>query len=75
MVVLVGFAVTLAPVVADKPVAGDQVNVVAVPVAVRAVEEPLQIATPEPALTVGRAFTVTVTLAVLLHIPLLPVTV
>ena len=71
---LVGFAVTLAPVVADKLAAGDQVNVIAVPVAVSVVDAPLQMATPVPALTVGSAFTVTVTLAVLLHIPLLPVT-
>jgi hypothetical protein len=71
----VGLAVTLTPVVADKPVAGDHVNEVAVPVALRPVEVPLQIATPEPALTAGNEFTVTVTLAVLLHVPLLPVTV
>jgi hypothetical protein len=71
----VGLAVTLAPVVADKPVAGDHVYDVAVPLAVRPVEVPLQIATPEPALTVGNEFTVIVTLAVLLHVPLLPVTV
>jgi len=67
-------AVTLAPVVADKPVAGDQVNEVAVPLILRPVEEPLQIATLEP-LTVGNAFTVTVTLAELLQVPFDPVTV
>ena len=59
---------------ADKPVAGDHVNVVAEPLAVRLVDAPLQTATPDPALTAGRAFTVTVTLAVLLQVPLLPVT-
>ena len=35
------------------------------PVAVNVVDEPVQILTPEPALTVGSEFTVTVTLAVL----------
>ena len=74
MVVVVGLAVTLAPVVADKPVAGDHVNDVAVPLAVRLVEEPLQIVTSEPPLTVGM-FTVTVTVAVLLQAPSEPVTV
>ena len=40
------------------------------------VDEPVQILTPEPALTVGNEFTVTVTLAVLEHpLPLVPVTV
>ena len=61
--------------VADKPVAGDHVNDVAVPLAVRPIEEPLQIATSEPPLTVGNGFTVTVTVAVLLQLPLEPVTV
>jgi hypothetical protein len=50
----VGLAVTLTPVVADKPVAGDHVNEVTVPLAVRPVGTPLQIATPAPALTAGR---------------------
>jgi hypothetical protein len=49
---------------------------VVAPVAVKVVEEPLQMLTAEPALTVGNAFTVTVTLAVLVHpLPLVPVTV
>ena len=75
MVVADGFALTLAPVVADRPVEGDHVNVVAEPLAVRPVEAPLQIATLEPALTVGNGFTVTVTVVVLLHVPSDPVTV
>ena len=75
MVVVVGLAMMLAPVVADKPVAGDHVNEVAVPLAVKPVEEPLQIAILEPPLTVGSGFTVTVTVAVLLQVPSVPVTV
>ena len=70
----VGLAVTLAPVVADKPVDGLQEYVV-LPVAVNIVEEPLQIATPEPAPIVGIALTVTVTVAVLLQPLVVPVTV
>jgi len=73
--VVVGVAVTLAPVVAERPAAGDQVNDVAVPLTVRPVETPLQIVTPELGVTVGSAFTVTVTVAVLLQVPSLPVTV
>ena len=57
----------LAPTVADNAVAGDQVNVVAVPEAFNGVELPEQIVTPEPVLTVGVGFTDTVTVAVLLH--------
>ena len=53
-----GLAVTLAPVVADRPVDGDHEYVVP-PVAVNVVEDPLQIATPEPAPIVGNAVTVT----------------
>ena len=37
------------------------------PVAVNVVDEPVQILTAEPALTVGKELTVTVTLAVLVH--------
>ena len=75
MVVDVGLAVTLAPVVADSPVEGVQLYVVA-PVAVRVVPDPpVQIATPEPALTTGVVFTVTVMLAVLLQPLVVPVTV
>ena len=53
-----GLAVTLAPVVADNPVDGDHEYVVP-PVAVNIVDEPLQMATPEPAPIVGNAVTVT----------------
>ena len=67
VVVTVGLAVTLAPTVADKPVAGDQEYDVEVPLAVKPVEKPVQIATLDPALTVGNGLTVTVTLDVLLH--------
>jgi len=45
------------------------------PVAVSIVDEPLQMATPEPAPIVGIAFTVTVTVAVLLQPLVVPVTV
>jgi len=68
-------AVTLAPVVAVRPVAGDHEYIVP-PVAVSEVDEPLQIATDEPAPIVGNAFTVTVTDDVLLQpVPFVPVTV
>ena len=67
-------AVTIDPVVADKPVDGDHEYVVP-PVAVNVVDEPLQMATPEPALIVGIALTVTVTVAVLLQPLVVPVTV
>jgi hypothetical protein len=68
-------AVTLAPVVEDNPVDGDQLYVEP-PVAVKPVEAPLQIATLEPLLITGIAFTVTVTVAVLLQpAALVPVTV
>jgi hypothetical protein len=68
VVVAAGLAVTVAPVVADSPVAGDQLYVVA-PVAVSVVPAPpAQIATSGDTPTVGRALTVTV--AVLVH-PLL----
>ena len=59
-------AVTLAPVVADKPVAGDQLYVVP-PLPVSIVDDPAQIATDDPALIVGIGLTVTVTFAVLMH--------
>jgi len=67
-------AVTLAPVLAERPVDGDQVNDVEEPLTDRPVEEPLQMATLDP-LTVGSGFTVTVTVVVLLHVPFDPVTV
>ena len=69
-----GLAVTLAPVVPDKPVDGLHEYIVP-PVAVNIAEEPLQIATPEPAPTTGIALTVTVTVAVLLQPLVVPVTV
>ena len=73
---VVGFAVTVAPVVADKPVAGLQLYVVA-PFAVRDVLSPLQIvAVAGVIVTVGLGFTVTVTVAVFVHpFPSVPVTV
>ena len=43
--------------------------------AVNIVEEPLQMATPEPPLIVGIALTVTVTVAILLQPLVVPVTV
>jgi hypothetical protein len=45
------------------------------PVAVKVVDEPVQMLTGEPALTVGSAFTVTVTLEVFEHPLVVPVTV
>jgi len=61
--------------VAERPVEGVQEYVVP-PVAVSVVDEPLQIATDEPAPIVGSAFTVTVTDEVLLQpVPFVPVTV
>ena len=73
MVVDVGFAVTLAPVVADNPVPGAQVYVLP-PVAANVVYEPVHIATLDPPPIVGKGLTVTVTAAVFTQ-PLLPVTV
>ena len=64
-----GFAVTVAPVVADKPVAGLHVYVVA-PLAVSDVLLPLQIvAVVGETVTVGFGFTVTVTVVVDVHEP------
>jgi hypothetical protein len=60
VVVLVGLAVTEAPDVAESPVDGDQVYVLA-PEAVNVVLEPVVIATDVGlTVTVGNAFTVTV---------------
>ena len=60
---------------AERPVEGVQEYVVP-PVAVSVVDEPLQIATDEPAPIVGSALTVTVTDNVLLQpVPFVPVTV
>ena len=56
----VGLAVTLAPVEAESPVEGVQVYVVP-PVAVKVVDDPLQTATPAPAVIDGTAFTVAIT--------------
>jgi hypothetical protein len=59
VILLDGLAVTVAPVVADKLVAGIQVYVTA-PVPVNPVDKPLHIATFDPADTIGKAFTVTI---------------
>ena len=65
--VVVGFAVTVAPVVADNPVAGLQAYVVA-PLAVNGVLLPLQIAGADGlTVTVGVVFTVIVAVAVFVH--------
>ena len=73
---MVGLAVTSAPVVADKPVAGDQVKVAPVPVdeALKVVEAPAQIDTF--GLTVTILLTVTVVVALVAQPKeLVPVTV
>ena len=62
VVVVVGFAVTLAPVVALNPVLGDQLYVFA-PLAVNVVLAPLQIL-GELTVTVGNGKTVTTAVAV-----------
>jgi hypothetical protein len=73
VVVLVGEAVTVAPVVALKPVAGDQLYVVA-PLAVNTVLLPEQMVADEgDTLTVGEELTVTVTVVVPIHPPVVPV--
>ena len=59
-------AVTVAPVVEDKPVEGLQLYVEA-PFAVSGVLDPLQIVTAGETVTVGLGLTVTVTVAVLVH--------
>ena len=64
---VVGLAVTVAPVVDDKPVEGLQLYVEA-PLAVSDVLLPLQIVVEVGEMvTVGLAFTVTVTVAVFVH--------
>ena len=71
-----GLAVTVAPVVADKPVEGDQLYDVP-PLAVNDTLLPLQIVADDGETDiVGKEFTVTVTVPVLMH-PLasVPVTV
>ena len=72
IVVVVGLAVGLAQLVHDKPVAGDQMYVLA-PVAFNAADDPAHITLLAPPLTVGLGLTVTVTLAVPAQ-PLVPVT-
>jgi hypothetical protein len=57
VVVSDGAAVTVAPVVADRPVAGDHVYVAA-PVAVSTIDKPAHIATFVPAVTTGNGLTV-----------------
>jgi hypothetical protein len=75
VIVLDGFAVTVAPVVADKLVAGLQLYVTA-PVAVNPVDAPVHIATSDPADTAGNAFTETVFEAVFIQpLAFVPVTV
>ena len=70
-----GVAVTGVPVVALSAVLGAQLYEVP-PVPVIVVDTPLQIVVaPPPVPMVGKAFTVIVRVAVLLHVPLLPVTV
>ena len=67
VVAVTGSAVTAAPIVPDKPIAGDQLYVTA-PLAVNRVLLPLQIVT-EAGVTVivGNEFTVTLTVAVFMH--------
>lgn len=71
-----GLAVTVAPVVVLKPVAGDHEYVEA-PLAVNATEPPEQMAGADGVmLTVGSGFTVTATVAVLVQpVVAVPVTV
>ena len=72
---MVGDAVTLAPLVADKLPAGDHAYVEA-PVPLSVTDTLLHVVVPEPALTVGSGLTVTTAVAVLLQPRLLvPVTV
>ena len=74
MVLVVGLAVTVAPVVDPKPVAGDQIYVIA-PLAVRFAELPLQIVVFEETVTVGDGFTVIDTVALFVHpLAFVPVT-
>lgn len=73
VVVVGGLAVTVAPVVAERFVAGDHVYEVA-PVAVNVAEAPAQIVSEFTA-TTGFAPTVTVAVAVPEQVPVVPVTV
>jgi len=74
IVVTVGVAVTLVPVVADNPAPGIHTYVTP-PVAESAADVPKHIATFDPAPTIGVAVTDTVTVAELLHPDEVPVTV
>ena len=75
MVVLDGLAVTLAPLVAERPVAGDQEKLVA-PLAERDTFAPLQIEGEAGVTdTTGVGFTVTVTFCVDVQPLIVPVTV
>ena len=58
----------LVPTVDDKVAPGVHTYDTLLPLAVNVVDEPVQIATLEPALIVGNAFTLTVTIAVLLQL-------
>jgi hypothetical protein len=60
--VILGFAITVKPVVAESPVAGLQLYVIA-PLAVRVADCPLHIVT-EFTVTVGRGCTVKVAVAI-----------
>jgi hypothetical protein len=72
----VGLALTLTPVVDDNVAPGDHIYDTLLPLAVKFVDDPVQIATFEPALIVGNAFILTVTVAVLLQLFIsVPVTV
>ena len=66
VVVVVGLAVTVAPVVELNPVDGVHAYVVA-PLAVRLVEFPVHILVLDETVTVGNEFTVTVFVATLVH--------
>ena len=66
VVVAMGLAVTVPPVVADSPAPGDHAYVLP-PVAVSVVEDPAQMVTLDPPLTVGRGLTETITMALLLQ--------
>ncbi len=72
----VGSALTLTPVDDDNVEPGDHIYDMLLPLAVKVVDDPVHIATFEPALIVGNAFTLTVTVAVLLQLFIsVPVTV
>lgn len=74
VVIIVGLAVTLVPVEADSPTAGDHTYVVP-PLPVNVVDEPEQMVTSAPPLIAGTELTLTVTVAALLPQLFVPVTV